>query len=57
MSLAALQGRNTGRDDRRGRVEVGFADLKVDDVPSLRLERPRLREDLESGLRSESRHA
>src|SRR5213079_3765276 len=27
MGLAALQGRYTGRDDRRRRVEVGFADL------------------------------
>ena len=51
MGLASFERRDTGRDDRRRRVEVRLADLQVNDVASLRLERTRSGQDLERGLR------
>jgi hypothetical protein len=35
-----------------GRVEIGLADLQVNDVPSLGFERARTRKDLECGFAS-----
>ena len=43
--------------DVGGRVEVGLADLEVDDVAALRLERARPHQDFERGLGAEPRHA
>jgi hypothetical protein len=41
--LAVAQRAHAGLDHRRGRGEVGLADLHVHDVPALRLERVRAR--------------
>ena len=57
MGLPALEGGNPGRDDGGRCIEIGLADLEVDDVAALRLECPRLCEDLERGFRPETRHS
>src|SRR5260221_6761517 len=57
MRLAPLDRGDARRRDRLRRVEIGLADLEVDDVPALCLERPGPREDLEGRLRAEPPHA
>jgi hypothetical protein len=52
----AAKGGDGGFRDVAGRVEVGLADLEMDDVAALRLQGPRAYEDLERGLRSQPRH-
>jgi hypothetical protein len=44
-------------DDVGRRVEIRFPDFEMDDVAPLSLERPRLNQNFESGLGSETRHA
>ena len=55
MGRAAFESRDARLHHVRGRVEVGLADLEVDDAPALGLERTRTYEDLERGLGSEPR--
>jgi len=43
-------------DDVRRRIEIRFPNLKMDDVAPLSLQRPRLNQNFESGLGSETRH-
>src|SRR5439155_1069452 len=56
VRLPALECGHAGGNDRGRRVEIGLADLEVNDVATLRLERARFGEDLERGLRPEARH-
>ena len=44
-------------DDVARRIEIGLADLKMNDVAALCLERFRFHQHFECGLRAESRHA
>jgi len=53
---ALVQRAHGGRADGGRRVEVRLPDLEVHDGASLGLERPRLGEHLEGGLRSELAH-
>ena len=54
VRLASLERGHSGGHDGRRRVEIGFADLEVDDVASVRLERAGAGEDLECGLGPEA---
>ena len=56
MGLPAFERRDTRRDDRWWRVEVRLADLEMNDVASLGLERSCFGEDLERGLGAKPRH-
>ena len=56
MGGAPLQRPYRGFGDGGGRVEVGLADLEVDDVLAPGLERARAPEDLERGLGPQPRH-
>lgn len=52
-----LMQRVTGRVDNVGRrIEIGFPDLKMDDVAPLSLQGPRLNQNFEGGLGAETRH-
>jgi hypothetical protein len=53
---AAAQGLHAGLDDVGGRVEIGLADLEVDDVAALGFQRPRPHQHLEGGLGAQARH-
>ena len=57
MRVAVADRGDAGVGDALRSVEIRLADLEVDDVLPLRLERARLREDLERGLGTESLHA
>ena len=53
----ALVQRVAGRlDDVLRRIEIGFADLEMNDVAPLRLERARLHQHFEGRLSAEPRH-
>ncbi len=54
---ALLQGLRRGVADVLRRIEVGLADLEVDDLPSLRLERPSPRQHFEGGFGPQPAHA
>ena len=56
VGLAVAQRPAPGLDHVLRRVEVGLADLQVDDLPPLRLQRPRLRQHRERRLRPQARH-
>ena len=57
MGVAGVEGLSRRVDDVPGRVEVGLADLEVDDLAALRFECPRASEDLKRRLGTEARHA
>ena len=54
---AVAQGVDAGLDDVGGRVEVGLADLEVDDVAPLRLERAGADQDFKRGFGPEPLHS
>ena len=53
MRLARVQRGRRGVADVERRVEVGLADLQVDDLATLSFERSRAGENAERGLRAE----
>ena len=57
MRGPALQRLDRGVGDVGGGVEVGLADLEVDDAAPLGLEGPGANQDFEGGLRAEPRQA
>ena len=57
VGIALLQSANAGVNDMLWSIEVGFANLQVDDFPALGLERPRLGQYLESGLGAQVVHS
>jgi hypothetical protein len=50
-------GGNPGLADIGGCVEIGFADLEMDHVPTLRLERPGADQDFECRFCAEALHS
>jgi hypothetical protein len=57
VGKAFLQGVTTGVDDVIWSVEIGFADLEVDDIVPLGFEGTSLYENLEGGFSAQARHA
>src|SRR5918995_935717 len=56
VGVPVAQSFATGLDDMLRRIEVGFADLEVDDLTALRLQGFRFRQDRKSRLRSQTLH-
>jgi hypothetical protein len=52
-----MQGVASCLDDVARCIEIGFADLQMNNVAALRLERFRFHQHFECGLRTKSRHA
>lgn len=57
MREALMQSVTTRVDDVARRIKIGFADLEVNDVAPLRLQRFRFHKHLERSLGAEPRHA
>ena len=57
MSVPLPQRADTGFHDVLGCIEIGLADLHMDDLPALRLQGPRLRQHLEGRLGAQVHHA
>ena len=57
MSPTVADGGNPGLADIGGCVEIGFADLEVDDVPTLRFKRPSTDQNFERGFSAETLHS
>ena len=57
MSEALVQSVGRRVDDVGRRIEIGLADLEMNNVAALRLERSRLDQHFERGLGAQTRHA
>ncbi len=57
MSEAFVQSVGSRADDVARGIEIGFADLEMNDVAALCLQRSRLHQYFERGLGAETRHA
>jgi hypothetical protein len=57
MGEAFVQGITRRVDDVGRCIEIGFPDLEMDNVATLCLQRTRLHQDFEGGLRTKTRHA
>ncbi len=56
VRVAVMQCIHGGIDDVRRRIEIGFADLQVDDVSTLPLQRPGSYQDFKRRFRTQLRH-
>src|SRR4051812_8631388 len=57
MSEAFVERAASGVDDISRCIEIGFANLKMNNVAALCFQRPRLNQNFEGGLGAETRHA